>query len=115
VRAAGIDYQKVQKNRYNWWTKKRIVTEIRELNRQGVSLSGGSIFKSHQNLAHGAMRKFGSWGQAVEAAGISYRKHLKTWSTKFWLRTMSDDRYNQMLSDAQRYAQRRQKRRRKKK
>lgn len=94
--AMGLKYRDVAKAAR--WTKREVITEIKKLEKEDVRLNGGAIFATHQSLAHAAMRQFGSWSQAVEAAGINYRKHLKIWSTKAWLRQMSDAEYRKKIS-----------------
>lgn len=108
IRAAGLDYSKIRKGRQQgWWTKPRILMCIRALEKRGVRLSHNDIRKSHCALLGSAIYRFGSWSQAVEAAGISYRLHCRIWSTKAWLRRMRTDEYHSMLERAQTHARKR--------
>lgn len=98
VKAAGLDYSKIRKGRQpGWWTARRVVACIKLLERQGIRLSSKSIQLSRGGLFQAAIVHFDSWSQAVEAAGISYRKHCRIWSTKAWLRRMSSNEYQEKL------------------
>ena len=100
IDAAGLDYLKICKNKpKGWWTKALLIVAIQSLEKQGVRLNSKSVQVSHGGLFASAIRKekFGSWSQAVEAAGIDYRKHCRTWSTKAYVRTMSDTEYKAKL------------------
>ena len=104
VEAAGLEYSKVRKN-HQPWTKKEVIMGIKTLNKQGIRLSSKAIQNSHGGLFAAAVIRFGCWSQAVEAAGISYRKHSRTWSTKAWLRRMHPEEYQRLLHGAGRHAQ----------
>lgn len=98
IRAAGLNYSELRKYRtIGWWTKKRILRKIRTLERGKMRLNVKTIRKEHPYLLHIAIKKFGSWSQAVEAAGIDYRKHSLLWSTKAMMRRMSDLEYSELL------------------
>jgi len=108
VRAAGLDYSKIRKGpQKGWWTKPRIIMCVQNLEKRGVRLSSKSIQNTHNRLFGAAMRQFGSWSQAVEAAGISYRTHCRIWSTKAWLRRMTEGDYNIILDLATTHARKR--------
>lgn len=99
VRAAGLNYSKIRKaRRKGWWTKPRILRALRNLERRGVRLSSKSIQRSHGALFRATLIQYGAWSTAVEAAGISYQKHSRTWSTKAWLRRMGDAEYTEKLA-----------------
>jgi len=108
VRAAGLNYSKIRKGRQQgWWTKPRIIMCIRNLDKRGVRLSHNAVRNSRGALLSAAAFHFGSWSQAVEAAGISYRQHCRVWSTKAWLRRMREDEYHATLERAQTHARKR--------
>tara|TARA_B100000745_G_scaffold298646_1_gene247749 strand:+ start:12856 stop:13938 length:1083 start_codon:yes stop_codon:yes gene_type:complete len=98
VEAAGVPYKKVRKVRS--WTKRKIIKEIRKLLKQGIRLNLKNVQKIDAGLLGAAISRFGSWGAAVEAAGISYRSHCKVWSTKAWLQRMTHEEYRQTLGSA---------------
>lgn len=87
IRASGLDYRKIRKLRtFGWWTKPRIILCIRNLEKRGIRLSHKSMQKSHGSLVAAALVHFGSWSEAVEAAGISYQRHCLVWSSKAYVR-----------------------------
>lgn len=101
IRAAGLDYSKIRKMRQKgWWTKPRILMAIRSFERRDVRLSSKAVQGSHGALFAAALTHFGAWSQAVEAAGISYQKHSRTWSTKAWLRRMDSTEYKTVLENS---------------
>lgn len=108
IKAAGLNYSAIRKTRQvGWWTKPRILMCIRSLEKRGVRLSHNAIRDSHGALLAIAVHYFGSWSQAVEAAGISYRLHCRVWSTKAWLRRMREDEYDTTLERAKTHARKR--------
>jgi len=54
------------------WTKQKIVAHIRGLSQRGEDLSYNCIARRRQGLLSAANYHFGSWKNAVEAAGIDY-------------------------------------------
>ncbi len=110
IKAAGLDYSKIRKGRQRgWWTKARILMCIKKLEKRGVRLSMGTVRLSAGALVAQAVVRFGSWSQAVEAAGISYRHHCRTWSSKAWLSKMQQDEYEKILESAETLAKKRRK------
>jgi hypothetical protein len=61
------------------WSKQRIMVTIKDLNKQSVDISASNISKNHIPLftASCSRRYYGSWGNAVRAAGIDYDKILE--------------------------------------
>lgn len=94
--AAGFEPNKIRKHRT--WTKSKVLREIRALEKAGVRLSWWSLSKSHSALCATAIRIFGTWGEAVEAAGINYRKHLRQWSSKTFLRHLNQSEYEETIN-----------------
>lgn len=108
IKAAGFDYEKIRKvHPKGWWTRSRVLRTIKGLERKGVRLSSKKVQQSGGGLFAAAIRLFGSWSQAVEAAGISYRLHCRIWSTKAWLRRMRTDEYQSTLERAQTHSRKR--------
>jgi len=72
IEAAGIDYQEVSKHEY--WSRERIIERIRELHAAGEPLSHEAAKRNHGALVSAASspRYFGSWGEAIKAAGLDY-------------------------------------------
>jgi hypothetical protein len=85
VEYAGLDYDQIR--RYRVWTRERIIEEIQRLHAEGHDLSWRHVStKLAPSLAAAATRhnRFGSWRQALEAAGLSYediRKH-RSWEAE---------------------------------
>jgi len=72
VECAGIKYQNVRK--YRNWSKDLIVAKIQELYQEGVDLSFRAMMLSKYNsMVYAAIRPnhFGSWKEALSAAGLS--------------------------------------------
>lgn len=98
--AAGIDYDsEIRKQRHGWWTKERILEELKFLEVSGVRLSHYRMQKSHSGLVAAALREFDTWEQALTTAGINYRKHRLALSIKRWAERMSDKKYNEVQSN----------------
>jgi hypothetical protein len=89
VETAGFNYKEIRLVRRNYWSKRKVIAEIRKLEKGGVRLNMTDVRKIRQDLLATGMLLFGSWGQAVEAAGFNYLEHCKVWSTKAWLRKLS--------------------------
>jgi hypothetical protein len=73
ITAAELDYDEIA--RYQRWTRKRIITKLRELHRAGEDLSWRQFsLGPHSSLAYAAVSKrhFSSWENALQAAGIAY-------------------------------------------
>ena len=56
------------------WTKPKLVAAIKRLYREGADLSPTAVQKSNSALFSSARSRshFGSWGAAIEAAGLNY-------------------------------------------
>ena len=66
--AAGIDVNDVA--RYQQWNEARVLREIRAAYKTGVALSSKAAQQSHSKLFCAARRRFGSWDDALRAAGL---------------------------------------------
>jgi len=91
VRAAGVDYEEVSKHEY--WNRDRICERIRELARDGESLSHEDAKRYHGALVSAASspRYFGSWGAAIRAAGLDYDqiRKIHRWTREKIIQTIS--------------------------
>lgn len=74
ITAAGFDYDKII--RYEFWSKQKIIDRILELHKIGEDLSVSNVRKNHNLLLAAACKKnyFGSWKNAIAAAGLEYDK-----------------------------------------
>jgi hypothetical protein len=93
VTFAGLDYSKIR--RYKLWTRERIVDRIQELNGQGVDLSWRNVsLHVDPQLAAAATKKshFGSWRDALEAAGLDYDaiRRYREWDDQRILRMVRE-------------------------
>jgi hypothetical protein len=73
VEYSGLDYEGIRK--YKTWTQDRILERIRELHTAGEDLSWRHVSTQvDPQLAAAATKKkhFGSWRNAIEAAGLKY-------------------------------------------
>ncbi len=73
VSFAGLNYDEIR--RYKSWTRQRIIERIRELHAKDVDLSWRNVcINVDPQLAAAATKKshFGSWREALEAAGLDY-------------------------------------------
>ena len=89
IRSAGLCYAEIKKIRIRWWTSKRVVWMIRRLERAGVRLGSKAVQQSRGGLFGAAILHFGSWSQAVEAAGYDYALHSRVWSSKAFVRKLT--------------------------
>ncbi len=75
IEFAGLNYEEIR--RYKVWTRERIVEQIREYHLAGKDLSWRHVSTElDPPLAAAATRsnRFGSWQQALEAAGLDYEE-----------------------------------------
>jgi hypothetical protein len=78
LRAAGIAEDLITdsfKNRK--WTPEHILAAINERYRAGGKLASGYMQRHEPSLFSAAFRRFGSWGEAIAAAGLDYKTILR--------------------------------------
>jgi len=82
IKAAGLDYESIR--RKSFWSRGKIVGQIRELRAEGEPLNVSAAEVKHGGLVGAAAVYYGSWRQAIEAAGLNYLriKRQKEWSKK---------------------------------
>jgi len=79
--AAGINREAVANRRT--WTADRLIKAIHQLDRQGVPLNYGSVLKADGGLPQAARKVFGSWNEALLAAGYDpdeVRANRRPWT-----------------------------------
>lgn len=59
------------------WSKESIIQDIQQLAQQGIDLSYSNISSHYLPLMRAATRYYGSWAEAVKAAGLDYSKIRK--------------------------------------
>ena len=72
IAAAGIDYQTVQRVVPGRWNPQNVQRELRRLHRNKVSLNHAALERENPALVLAAYRYFGSYGSAINAAGLNY-------------------------------------------
>lgn len=84
IQAAGLDYEDVKRSK-KIWEPQEILRGIREAEAQGENLLGRGFQARHPQLYLSACskRRFGSWKQALLAAGLDYEEVR---SRRFWNR-----------------------------
>ncbi len=82
IKAAGLDYESIRRKCF--WSRKKIVARIRELKAAGEPLNVSAAERTHGGLVGAAAVYFGSWRQAINAAGLDYGKikRQKDWSKR---------------------------------
>jgi len=70
VEAAGFDYNQFLPQRK--WTKERIISEIKAYHHTKKTLQSKVVYGDNKKLCSAACKYFGSWRNAVEAAGFNY-------------------------------------------
>jgi len=80
VKAAGLDYEAIR--RKNFWSRGKIVEQVRALAAAGEPLNVSSAEVKHGGLVGAAAVYFGSWRNALETAGLDYSKikRQKDWT-----------------------------------
>ena len=75
ITACGLDYDEIRK--YKEWDNARIIQCIKNYAEQDVSISSIDMQHKDKSLYMAAVRRFGSWGKAVTAAGLDYQSIRK--------------------------------------
>jgi hypothetical protein len=71
-RCARLDPNELRQRRN--WTRKHVVDELKKVSRNGDHLSDTAIRKNHSALYGAAVRIFGSFTSARNAAGLKMKK-----------------------------------------
>jgi len=53
-----------------FWNKNKILGELRRMRKQHLPLYPHYVMKNHYSLFHGSLHEYGSWNEAVFAAGL---------------------------------------------
>ena len=64
------------------WDKDKVITELQGLKTNGESISIGLLRKNHSSLLYAMKYHFGSWAEAVFAAGFDSEKEKSNFSSK---------------------------------
>jgi hypothetical protein len=68
------------------WSRPKIVISLRHARRQGEALHSGSARRTMGPLYKAAVKYYGSWAKALEAAGIPYHKVARRAPFEVWSR-----------------------------
>lgn len=68
LRAAGLDPKTIRM--CTSWTQEKIATELRLMHNHGFPLMARYVLKNRASVFSGARRQFGSWANALSAAGV---------------------------------------------
>jgi len=78
IEAAGIDYSTVERVRE--WNRESVLQALRERHQSGRGIGGGAVQRENIPLWAAAKRYFGSYQDALEAAGISIPQPPEEWT-----------------------------------
>lgn len=70
VEYAGFDYDSIRK--HTFWTKEKIIEEIRKIFRNHEKLNTKSMIYNHNDIHQAGIKHFGSWANTIRAAGFNY-------------------------------------------
>jgi hypothetical protein len=74
IAASGVDYRSVQRLEPGRWNRQSVCQELRKLHRNKEPLHHAVAEVRHPALVLAAYRYFGSYGAAVNAAGLNYNR-----------------------------------------
>jgi molybdenum-dependent DNA-binding transcriptional regulator ModE len=72
VEAAGLNYDKICHCIPNTWNREAVIAEIQRLHRKSRPLHHARLERTEPRLVIAMYRYFGSFGNAIQAAGIDY-------------------------------------------
>ena len=71
IESCGLNYSLIKK--YKSWTRQTVLDEIRRLAKEGEPLFSQHAQNHHKPLYMAAIKRFGNWGKAIQAAGVDYK------------------------------------------
>jgi len=99
ITAAGLDYTSVQKLDIGRWNPQTVCRQLRQLHRSKVPLHHAAVDRNHPALMVAAYRYFGSYGSAINAAGLDYDRirvrPMPSWDKKRVARQLKELEKNQ--------------------
>lgn len=101
LQAAGLDAGDI--SRYRKWDRNAVVAELKELRADGADLSSGAVQKEDSGLHAAAVRHFGTYDQALQAAKIDPKtvRRRRNWTREEVLTALkSASKNGQALSDS---------------
>lgn len=91
IKAAGLSYKDIRKTSPPYWTKRRVIRAIQQMEIKGYGLSMKDMRKNRPRFLAAVVKRFGGWAQAVYAAGLDYQEHSLIWSSKAWVRQLTQE------------------------
>jgi hypothetical protein len=90
VAAAGIEYDAVARTLGKPMPREQVIARLRSLSERGKDLRYNAVARSEPRLLDAARRRFGTYRDAVEAAGIPYPPlpPLRHWTEDLVLKTL---------------------------
>ncbi|MBI4344748.1 MAG: hypothetical protein HY555_04095 [Euryarchaeota archaeon] len=88
VESAGYEYHKVAIRKHKYWTKDRVLSEIKSLKKKGVDLSSSHMMVDHNDVYNAGKKLFGSWKLAIQNAGIDYYGEVAKTKFGFWTKEL---------------------------
>lgn len=101
LQAAGLDADEI--SRYRKWDRSSVVAELKEMRADGADLSSGAVQKEDSGLHAAAVRHFGTYDKALQAAKIepmSVRRRRSWTKDEVVSALKSASRSGQLLSDS---------------
>ncbi len=78
IESAGLDYSNIRLvSEATQWSRESVIEEIVALHQSGRPLNSNYAQTKQRNLYVASVRYFGSWGDAVDAAGFDYNQERK--------------------------------------
>lgn len=72
IESCGLNYDEIRK--YREWSSKKVIETIKTAFKNKEPLNSNYIQDNNRPLYMAALKRFKSWGEAVKAAGIDYKK-----------------------------------------
>jgi len=70
------------------WNQQKIITELKRLHREGKPLNSSY---TRPALRSAMRRYFGSYKDAIQAAGLDYKKIKQVWNIKDWIGSLNTE------------------------
>lgn len=91
ARAAGIDAVALSPPPYRFWSTQRVIEALQQLHQENKPLYPARLIAARPYLYRVAVRRFGTYRKAIEAAGLEYPVRPKRhWSEPLVLKTIRD-------------------------
>lgn len=100
IELAGLDYSSIRKKKQNgYWTKDKIIKEVKNLYKQDEDLSPTSITKINNGLYQCAIKVFGSWKNTLEFCNIDYSQIKRKKENNYWTKEVIESEILMLLNE----------------